>query len=224
MAPVKIGVLLLGSAVQVLDASTVDLLGMLEPSYLAACQLPPSIVSQGTEIEWHYVSEAGPSSPFPLTAGAKYVVTDDLNTCPPLDILVVPGPPPTYQPSAAEAEYVRRQLPRVSALLCVCTGYVVPLQLGLLDGKAATAPRGLLKMLRAQAPHVKWVESRWAKDEEGKIWTSGGVTNGLDMVAAFMRETMGTPVVEMVLALADTGERGVEYQGPGMEMDFGAGK
>lgn len=39
----------------------------------------------------------------------------------------------------------------------------------------------------------------------------GGITNGQEMVAAYMRETLRGPATEAALAMADVGERGIEY-------------
>ena len=75
MARLKVGVLLLSKGAQLLDVSAVDLLGMMEPYYLKACQLPEPIVSKGIEIEWHYISEAGPAETMLMTAGVRYGVT-----------------------------------------------------------------------------------------------------------------------------------------------------
>lgn len=48
------------------------------------------------------------------------------------------------------------------------------------------------------------------------MWTSGGVTNGLDMMAAFCRLKFGSgeggEVVETVLGMADVGGREQEYE------------
>lgn len=43
--------------------------------------------------------------------------------------------------------------------------------------------------MREQAPEVNWVEKRWVRD--GKLWTSGSVLNGTDMMRAFGREIWG---------------------------------
>ena len=65
-------------------------------------------------------------------------------------------------------------------------------------------------MLTAQSGgHVKFEEKRWVRD--GKIWTSGGITNGLDCMAAFMRESFDPEAVGIVLEMAEVGERGQEY-------------
>lgn len=51
-------------------------------------------------------------------------------------------------------------------------------------------------------------------DERGVELTRlclGGITNGLDMIAAFIREMWPGPTAEAALAIADVGERGEEY-------------
>ena len=40
---------------------------------------------------------------------------------------------------------------------------------------------------------------------------SGGITNGQEMVAEYIRENFPGPASEAVLARADVGEKGVEY-------------
>ena len=42
--------------------------------------------------------------------------------------------------------------------------------------------------------------------------TLGGLTNGLDMVAAYIRERWPGPTTEAVLAMADVGDRGIDYK------------
>ena len=55
-----------------------------------------------------------------------------------------------------------------------------------------------------------WLHQRWVRD--GKLWTSGGVTNGLDMMAAYMRETFDPQIVEVALSICDCGDRGQFYK------------
>lgn len=97
--------------------------------------------------------------------------------------------------------------------MTVCTGVIPVLRSGVLGQKTVTAPRLLIPGLEKEFPDVEFVEKRWWRD--GKVWTSGGVTNGLDMMAAFCREGFGEGeggvVVETVLGMADVGERGQEY-------------
>lgn len=80
---------------------------------------------------------------------------------------------------------------------------------GLLKGKKATAPRGLLPYLQAKHPEVEWVAKRWVRD--GKLWSSGAVMNGFDMMRAYMLETFPKDVVEIALRASDLHGRGAEY-------------
>jgi len=85
---------------------------------------------------------------------------------------------------------------------------------GILSNKRATAPLDLLPTLREKVPSVDWIAKRWTTDydnEKKKIWTSGGVTNGTDMIAAYLRENFDQQLVKIVCALADVGDRGQEY-------------
>lgn len=44
----------------------------------------------------------------------------------------------------------------------------------------------MIDLLRKASPATNWVQKRWARD--GKIWTSGTLLNGTDMVLAFAKE------------------------------------
>lgn len=123
--------------------------------------------------------------------------------------MLVPGPEPRYQASAAEKAFVKEQLPGLKALFGICTGTLVLVQAGVLDGVTATAPRVLLPTLMQSALNVKWTEKRW--EEDGKIWTSGGVTNGHDALAAFVRKTFAPELAGLVLSIADVGDRRQSY-------------
>ena len=58
--PLVVGVLLVGDGTQLLDVAPVDLLGMMQKSYLKTCELPQEIWEQGIDdIKWHYISEEG---------------------------------------------------------------------------------------------------------------------------------------------------------------------
>lgn len=124
-------------------------------------------------------------------------------------MLIVPGPEPSSYPSPAAQAFLARKLEEVSTLLTVCTGVFPMAHSGLLTGKIATGPRPLLPVLRSKFPDVQWEEKRWARD--GKIWTSGAITNGLDMMAAFIKESYPPDVAAFVCAGADVGDRGQEY-------------
>ena len=126
-----------------------------------------------------------------------------------LDYLLVPGPEPQYKATAAEKAFIKEQLPGLKALFGICTGTVVLAQAGVLEGKSATCPRLLLPMFKEMAPNVKWTEKRW--EEDGKIWTSGAITNGHDAVAAFVRKTYAPELTKFMLEAAGVGDRDQFY-------------
>ncbi|KAL8730288.1 MAG: hypothetical protein Q9166_004171 [cf. Caloplaca sp. 2 TL-2023] len=209
-SPLKVGILLLSNGVQLMDVAPIDMLGMLEKRYVQACELPDHLVAKALDIEYYWINETG-EGPQPMTGGFKLAVTHSIANAPPLDILLIGGPFPSYRPSHAVQKFVQTQYQHVRALLTVCTGYIPALYSGIFDGKAATAPQGLLPMLKEEKPDVKWVEKRWVRD--GKVWSSGAVANGQEMMAAFMREKFREQkeITETMLGMADFVKRGEVY-------------
>ena len=120
---------------------------------------------------------------------------------------MIPGPEPKYQASAAEKEFIRSQLPGLKHAFGICTGTFVFAQAGVLDKLTVTGPRTLVPLLKQIAPNAEWTEKRWEVDSSGKVWTSGGVTNGHDMLAAFIRKEYAPEIAELVCTMADVGGR-----------------
>ena len=133
-------------------------------------------------------------------------------TCPPLDIILMGAAKADYEANEAELAFLRKCEPTALAFLLICLGVAPALAAGLLEGKTATAPRPVLPIYRQQVKGTNWVEKRWVRD--GKIWTSGALLNGLDMVAAFATETWGGEgtLVEHLLRLGGFPFRDVDYK------------
>ena len=75
-------------------------------------------------------------------------------------------------------------------VLAVCTGTLVLAKTGLLNGKPATSNKRLFHWALSTAPQVQWQRSaRWVVS--GKLYTSSGVTAGMDMTLGFLRDTLG---------------------------------
>ncbi|KAL8757588.1 MAG: hypothetical protein Q9199_002119 [Rusavskia elegans] len=193
-----------------MDVAPLDMLGMLDKHYAQAAQLPEHLASKALDIEYCFINETG-ESPHPMTGGFKLVVTHSIETCPPLDILLIGGPALSYRPSEPIQHFIQHQYEHVRALLTICTGYIPALYSGILDGKTATAPRGLLPMLKEEKPNVKWVEKRWVRD--GKVWSGGAMANGMDLMAGFMWEEFEEQreLTEMMMGMADFVKRGPVY-------------
>jgi transcriptional regulator GlxA family with amidase domain len=117
-----------------------------------------------------------------------------------------------YNPTDAELAFVRKAYEESAAFIAICGGFENPLRAGLLHGKTATAPRSLLGMLRENAPDVQWVEKRWHRD--GKLWTSGALLNGADLMSAFITETWGGEgtLQDFMLKFGGVSSRDVDYK------------
>jgi transcriptional regulator GlxA family with amidase domain len=110
--------------------------------------------------------------------------------CPPLDYLLVPGGQGTRREVSNPilVNWVARQAAGCKAVLSVCTGAFVLHAAGLLRGKKATTHWGQLERLRALGD-VQVVEERFLRD--GHIWTSAGVSAGIDLMLAFIADVAG---------------------------------
>jgi len=121
--------------------------------------------------------------------------THTLKTAPKdLEVLIVPGGGWTRSPSInSTVEYVRSAYPNVKYLLTICTGAHIAALAGILDGKRATMNKQAWKELPPRSPKVKWQpRARWVVD--GNIWTSSGVTAGIDMTLEFIECFFGEGV------------------------------
>jgi len=167
---------------QLLDLSPVDLFGMLAPEYLQACHLPSAVYSLGTRSTIHYIALPSTGTHVELTASAFLRVSktiEDAEVQPGmLDILLVPGPDPTLVFGEDVLGFVRGhagwkgERGERTDILCICTGCFMLAQSGVLEGKKANGPRGLVSILRKSFPSVSWVDDkRWVVDRN--IWTSG---------------------------------------------------
>ncbi|KAG8628833.1 hypothetical protein KVT40_002698 [Elsinoe batatas] len=191
---IHVGVLLANGMTEILDIAPVDILHSLSNDFLSRmAYLPDNLRSQGLDIKFHWVTENGEAGD--VTSGIKIRATDSFMTCPPLDILLLGAHwsinQPTGIPNEAELAFVRHTYDHCTALISICAGMMIPLRAELLEGKTCTAPRILLDNIRKENPGVKWVEKRHVKAEDGKIWTSGTLLNGLDLMRAFVQETWG---------------------------------
>ncbi|KAF4635489.1 hypothetical protein G7Y89_g2596 [Cudoniella acicularis] len=206
---------------QLLDLSPIDLFGMLDPKYLTTCELPGPFVAQGMPSTIDYISAPENGPHVELTANINLKVTrttNDPEVQPGnLDIILVPGTPPnqsfdekTLAFLKAHADW-RGKKGESTDILSVCTAAFFLGHCGILKGKKASGPRPLVSRLKKLFPETTWVsDKRWVHD--GNIWSSGGITNGQEMVAAYLREKFPGPVTNTVIGMADVGSKGINYE------------
>ena len=110
--------------------------------------------------------------------------------CPKLDVLLVPGGEGTREQveNASLIGFISEQAKRCHSVLSVCTGSFLLHRAGLLSGKKATTHWNSLDRMRALGD-VTVVEERFVRD--GRIWSSAGVSAGIDLMLAFIADYAG---------------------------------
>ncbi len=148
----------------------------------------------------------GPSSePVASAQGPKVLVDIAFDDVAHLDLIVVPGGIGTR--TEVENENLLSWLQKISSgaeyVTSVCTGSALLARAGVLDRRRATSNKWALEWVTSQGPHVDWVKkARWVED--GKFWTSSGVSAGIDMTLALIEKLHGK-------AFADGIAKGTEY-------------
>ncbi|KAI1111876.1 class I glutamine amidotransferase-like protein [Nemania sp. NC0429] len=141
----------------------------------------------------------------PGRIGQSVVPTHTFDNCPDdLEVLLVPGGFGNRDPAitAPIVEFLKRIYPKLRYLLTVCTGSAILAQTGLLDGRRATSNMRSWDWATAQGPAVTWVrQARWVVD--GNIWTSSGVSAGIDLMFAFIADQYGEDVAERLAHVAE---------------------
>jgi transcriptional regulator GlxA family with amidase domain len=75
-------------------------------------------------------------------------------------------------------------------IMTVCTGSTLFSKTGLLDGKKATSNKRVFSWTTKGSPNVQWIKkARWVRD--GNIYTSSGVSAGIDMTLGFISDLFG---------------------------------
>ena len=110
----------------------------------------------------------------------------------PLDTLLVPGgqelgPGPR---KTAVIEAVRRLARDARRVVSVCTGAFLLAEAGLLDGRRATTHWAHCAELARRHPRVR-VDPEPIFVRDGRVFTSAGVTAGMDLALALVEEDVG---------------------------------
>lgn len=138
------------------------------------------------------ITVAQTADPTPSRHGQRILPDRTLSETTDYDLLFIPGGDSALDAArdAALMDWIRQVSARAERVMAVCTGTVLLGMTGLLDGRRATTNKLDFNDTVHLAPKVEWVkQARWVQD--GKFYTSSGVSAGMDMALAVAADLFG---------------------------------
>lgn len=155
-----------------------------------------------------------------VTASAGLGLTADVLPAPdtPLDTLVIAGGPGVEAAAADPAlvAWIRGRAAGARRIASVCTGAFLLAASGVLDGRRVATHWSVCAELAQRFPALQ-VEADPIFVHDGSVWTSAGVTAGIDLALALVEEDLGRDV-----ALAVARYLVVFLKRPGGQAQFSA--
>jgi transcriptional regulator GlxA family with amidase domain len=123
------------------------------------------------------------------------VATIPLADAPPLDTLLVVGGDGVKVPASCERTlaYVRAVARAARRVASVCSGTYILAEAGLLDGKRATTHWSRTKDVQKRYPAIR-LEPDKIFVQDGMIWSSAGITAGIDLSLAMVSADEGEAI------------------------------
>jgi transcriptional regulator GlxA family with amidase domain len=170
-------------------AQTLDVTGPFEVFSIA------NRLSGGDE---YAVEIVAPDAPRPIRTGSGVAIVPDRATTGvrgPLDTLLIAGGDGVLHTVEDErlVRWVRRTAGRSRRVASVCTGAYMLARAGLLDGRRAATHWASAADLARRHPEVQ-VDPEAIFVRDGDVWTSAGVTAGMDLALALVEEDLGRGV------------------------------
>lgn len=105
---------------------------------------------------------------------------------------------PLVRPTpTAELAFARKASPQARRIAAICTGSFVLAEASLLTGRRATTHWAYAREMQKRHPDIH-VEDDRIYVIDGSVWTSAGMTAGLDMVLAMVEKDLGAGVARSV--------------------------
>lgn len=149
-----------------------------------------------------YAVRIAAAEPGPVAAdsGLGVVATEMLPERGPIGTLLVPGGIGVRRAgrdAPGFVDWLRRAAPRAERVVSVCTGAFPLASAGLLDGLTATTHWRWAESLAREHPMVQ-VHADAIYLRQGRVWTSGGVTAGIDVALALVEADHGPELAQQV--------------------------
>jgi len=142
----------------------------------------------------------------------RYATIEETET-----ILAVGGPSAhLMELDAATSNFLSNAARTAERIASVCTGSFLLAAAGLLDGRRATTHWRYAGILQAQYPTIRVdVDRIFIRD--GKVWTSAGMTAGIDLALALITDDLGADIAKSIAQ-----DMVVYYQRLGGQTQFSA--
>ena len=136
--------------------------------------------------------------------GPKSVCDDSFNTAPAIDVLLVPGGIGTRREvnNLVLLDWLKERSQQAELVASVCTGSALLAKAGVLDGLRATSNKLAFAWAASQSEKVQWQQqARWVED--GKVFSSSGVSAGIDMALAVIAKLVSQQTAEEAANFAE---------------------
>lgn len=196
------------------DAQILDVVGPLEVFSRAARWLRDEGHKSGLAYEVEVVADQ--AGPLRMSSGIQLVATRSWRQLRRIDTLLVAGGI-GFETAVRDPEllsWLNKKQDKVQRLGSICTGALILGRAGLLDGGTATTHWAYCERLASSCPDTS-VEPDALYVRNGNVYTSAGVTAGMDLALAMVEEDWGRTV-----ALAVARELVMFLKRPGGQSQF----
>jgi transcriptional regulator GlxA family with amidase domain len=113
------------------------------------------------------------------------------------DTLIIAGSIAAPAATPGLLNYLRSAVHRTARIASVCTGALVLAEAGLLDGRRATTHWQFARNMQRRYPNINVQEDR-IFIIDGPIWTSAGMSAGVDLALALLENDLGDEIARAV--------------------------
>ena len=156
------------------------------------------------------------AGPVTSSSGAQLIAENFFDD--PLDTLIVAGGWGSREAAACPETlaFIRTASARARRTASVCSGAFILAAAGLLDGRRATTHWGRAAELARAYPQIR-VDPDRIFTRDGDVWTSAGITAGIDLALALVADDLGESVAKRTAQ-----QLVVYYRRPGGQSQFSA--
>lgn len=197
------------------NATLLDITGPYEVFSQALEYIQMHKKNFNTDYELHSIS-IGQTKNVRTSSGMVIHCTENIKTIDyPIDTLFIPGVPNSkiedYKLPPYVLKWIQVQAKKVRRVCSVCTGSFFLAEAGVLANKKATTHWEKCEVLGSKFPSIQ-VDDSSLFIKDGNIYTSAGISSGMDLALALVEEDMGRTLAlrvaqQMVLYLKRSGSQ-----------------